>query len=382
MESLPPPPDSSGTDHPALGRGPDGPRRVRGPAAHARQAHAHPRPLYRRALALSDGLTALRDSRSSPTSARAPNCGGRHAHVRRGDHNRQAHRTVREYVTLPRVLGRRSSKRPEPSRAGRRSTIAPVSRDASYARAPFRTALGASRRAAALVWRGEDPPRYDEDFLGPFREAFTPVVRRPGARILDLGSGRCPTIPPQERSEGTFYVGLDMSADELRLASPRSYDEHVVADASRELPELRARFDLVVSLYVLEHIADLRRALQYIRSYLAPGGQLVALFSGRYSAFGLVNRLLPDRISSPFVARHMNRERSSVFPAYYDQCHFDALGSLLAGWSSFDVETSWRGLNYFRFSRTLSTAYIAYEEFAKRRGLAILAPYYLIRATR
>ncbi len=166
---------------------------------------------------------------------------------------------------------------------------------------------------------GELPERYRKPWRQPFEEAVFQRLE-PRCSVLDIGSGRHPAIPPADRPSGTTYTGLDISLAELLEAGPDAYDEAVEADASVFQPGLAGRFDLVVSWQVLEHVRDLEATIANVHGYLKPGGRFVALFSGSWSLFGLINRALPNRVGSRIVDRTMKRSENNipVFPAYYD----------------------------------------------------------------
>ncbi len=120
-----------------------------------------------------------------------------------------------------------------------------------------------------------------------------------------------------------------------------------------------------------------------IRAYLTPGGVFVAMLSGSRSAFALVNRALPFQVGAPLVTKVMRRSSAKpVFPAYYDRCRASDLRELLADWSRAEVSPFFRGAGYFRFSRLLSRAYVAFENRAARAGWDDLATHYLVVATR
>jgi hypothetical protein len=128
-------------------------------------------------------------------------------------------------------------------------------------------------------------------------------------------------------------------------------------------------------------VKPLDAALANLHSYLRPGGRLLAHLSGRFAAFSLLNRALPARLSGPLMKRMLGREPDTVFPAAYDRCWYGALRELLAPrFSEFEIVPLYTGGYYFTFSRTLSAAYLAYEEWASRARRANLAPYYLIEA--
>jgi SAM-dependent methyltransferase len=227
------------------------------------------------------------------------------------------------------------------------------------------------------------PDRYSVPWRAKFDEHVADALR-PGSRVLDIGSGRNPTIPVERRPTGCTYVGLDLSADELLRAGPGAYDEHVEADASARLSEFDGVFDLVVSWQVLEHVRDLGSTLENIRGYLRQGGVFVTMFSGSWSAFGVVNRLLPNKVAHAVVGRTMGRANSHipVFPAYYDRCYASALQPLMRPWSTAAISPLYAGAAYFSFSTFATRLYLRYEDFICARGIANLATHYLVVAER
>ena len=219
----------------------------------------------------------------------------------------------------------------------------------------------------------------------PLRDAFLARIEpalAPGVRILDVGAGRAPAVAVADRPPDCEYVGLDVSATELAAAPRGSYDETWVGDASRALSQLESRFDLVLSYQALEHVRRLEPALENLHSYLRPGGRMVSLLSGTFSAFALVNRLVPERVGVAVMRRLIGREPETVFSAHYDRCWHSALVRMLSGWESVDIETFYLCARYFAFSRPLQRLYLRYEEWALRRGHTNLATHYLVDAVR
>lgn len=202
--------------------------------------------------------------------------------------------------------------------------------------------------------------------------------------VLDIGSGRAPSVPLEQRPPDTHYIGLDLSEAELRAARVGVYDEIVVGDAARPIGGLEGRIDLAVSWQVFEHIRPLRAALDNLHTYLLPDATLITLVSGRWACFSVINRIVPDRIGHPLVARLNRREEMNrpVFPAYYDQCSHRALGQALEGWSSVTILPLYRGATYFGFSSLLTRLYLSYENATVRHTLANLATHYLVVATK
>jgi len=231
------------------------------------------------------------------------------------------------------------------------------------------------------VSTGHLPVRYSEDWRAPFDARLQPALIA-GCEILDVGAGRRPTVPVSRRPPGCVYVGLDLAAAELDKAPPGSYDETHVADLALRVPLLQDRFDLVVSWEVFEHVKALDVAVENLRSYLRPGGRLVAHMSGRFSLFATVNRLLPYSVGAWAMCHLLKRARETVFPAYYDHGWHQALQRMLAPWSEFEVLPQYRGAGYLSFCPVLQSLYLVYENWACRRGRSDLATHYLVTAVR
>lgn len=255
-----------------------------------------------------------------------------------------------------------------PSGAHQRSTHQPRGR-------PAAAAFGAWRNALA----GELPSHY----AGTWRDDYDARVARalgPGMRILDVGSGRTPSLSPEARPPGCHYVGLDVSRSELQSAPTGWYDEMVVTDVSQRVSELEGQFDLVISFQVLEHVRPLPVAMENLRSYLAPGGRLVAQLSGAYSVYGLVNRLVPQSVALWLLKHFLARPVDTVFPAYYHRCHTRGLKQMFVGWAAAEVHPEWWGAGYFAFSRPVQSVYVGFEEWVRLSGYTNLAPYYVLEA--
>lgn len=222
------------------------------------------------------------------------------------------------------------------------------------------------------------PPRYRHDeWQRPFMRAVEEVLR-PNIAVLDIGSGRRPTLAPTARPSNCTYVGFDIAAPELAAAPPGSYNEMVTGDVTRRRSELEGRFDLVVCWQVLEHVKPLEDALGNIRSYLRPAGRFVGHLSGTFAPFGLVNRVFPHRFAATALHRFLHRDPTTVFPAYYDRCWYSALVELGQPWAEFSVEPRYAGATYLQFWPALQRAYLRYEGWTIRRDYRNLATHYLL----
>jgi SAM-dependent methyltransferase len=116
---------------------------------------------------------------------------------------------------------------------------------------------------------------YDE-FNAPFavanREQFLDIVGAGHGRCLDLGCGSGHYLDALT-STGRSVTGVDLSADQLRLA--RRHGRPLVrADASR-LPFASGAFGIVVGMWMSTDVDDFAGVLREVHRVLEPGGTFV-----------------------------------------------------------------------------------------------------------
>ena len=181
------------------------------------------------------------------------------------------------------------------------------------------------RTVWSAISAGNLPDRYrSAEWMEPFWHRLRPHLVA-NARILDIGSGRTPTVPRDRRPAGGTYDGLDLSIDELEKAPPGSYDRRFATDICDLIPGLEGQYDLAVSWQVFEHVRPLGRALENTRAYLRPGGVFIAQLSGVFVPFAVVNRLIPHSRARFSLRVVMRRQSGRIFPADYLLCWYEAL---------------------------------------------------------
>lgn len=149
-----------------------------------------------------------------------------------------------------------------------------------------------------------------------------------GGKILDIGGGKQPFLDIEEKQKiGAHVTGLDISSSELQRAPRGAYDEIIVADICEYRGNGNA--DYVVCQALLEHVPDARGAIYAMASSLKSGGKVVAFLPCRNAPFARLNLLLPESWKRRILfflypkARH-----AQGFPAYYNECTPDRIGSL------------------------------------------------------
>jgi SAM-dependent methyltransferase len=239
---------------------------------------------------------------------------------------------------------------------------------------------GAPAEELPLVDAGLLPDRYAHQMQDELFARVQPLLV-PDVAILDVGAGRYPTISTGDRPPGCRYIGLDIEAEEIGAAGPDAYDEGIVGDVTEPLGR-DGEFDVVLSWQVLEHVSPLAGAFENLRLALRPGGTLLAQLTGSNAAFAVFGRLLPHRAKLWVATRLLGHREEEKFPTRYDRSSDRALASLLEPWSEFTIVPFYRGAVYFKFSRPLMRAYLAYESAIERRRATNLATHYLIVARR
>jgi SAM-dependent methyltransferase len=114
------------------------------------------------------------------------------------------------------------------------------------------------------------PPQYTEEFQ-PFHHDLVSRVSE-GMKVLELGCGTAHLCPSIER-RGGVYTGMDHSA-ELLEENRRKFPRARFHSISSEMGEM---FDLVASLYTIEHVVDPPAYLERMWTHCKPGGFLAVI---------------------------------------------------------------------------------------------------------
>jgi SAM-dependent methyltransferase len=190
-------------------------------------------------------------------------------------------------------------------------------------------------------------------------EALTRRYILPSARVLDLGCGRGGVMELFWQDVRTA-VGAD--PDYASLAERRA-KLPAVCCRGEALPFQPEAFDLIIALWVLEHLAQPEQVLKAIRRVLAPGGHFLFLtpnarhpliWANRYSwAMPAVQRLL--------IPRLYGRAEADTFRTYY-RANTPAQLSGLAARCGFEP----------RVMRAISDpSYLAFNELAFRLSIGL-----------
>jgi SAM-dependent methyltransferase len=136
------------------------------------------------------------------------------------------------------------------------------------------------------------------------------------SRVLDLGCGRG-GVAEVIWQDVRLAAGVD--PDPRSLLEHRARGMPVVRGVGEWLPFAADSFDLVVSVWVLEHLADPLGAFIEVRRVLKRGGHFVFLTPNLRNPLMLVNRIgraLPA-LQRRLVPRVYGRDEADTFPVRY-----------------------------------------------------------------
>src|SRR5579864_2615246 len=185
-------------------------------------------------------------------------------------------------------------------------------------------------------------------------EVIVRGLAKPETRVLDLGCGRGGVVELVWR-EVKLAAGLD--PDSPSLAEHRAPGMPVVRGVGQRLPFGDGSFDLVVCVWVLEHLEDPAATLREVCRVLRPGGHFLFLTPNLRNPLMWLNRLgkaLP-RLQRRLVPRLYGRDEADTFPVQYRANTVRALRDL-AGAAGLEVtelrvvpDPTYLALNSFMF---------------------------------
>lgn len=176
----------------------------------------------------------------------------------------------------------------------------------------------------------------------------------PASRVLDLGCGRGGVVELFWR-DVRLAAGLD--PDSPSLAEHRAAGMPVIRGVGERLPFVDGSFDLIVCVWVLEHLRDPAATLTEVRRVLSPGGHFIFITPNLRHPLMLANRIgkaLPA-LQRRLVPRFYGRDEADTFPLRYRANTVEAIRdhATAAGLQVYDLrvvpDPTYLALNGFMF---------------------------------
>jgi SAM-dependent methyltransferase len=146
-------------------------------------------------------------------------------------------------------------------------------------------------------------------------EALTRRYLGPGARVLDLGCGRGGVM---ELFWQNVKLAVGVDPDYASLAGRRA-KLLAVCGMGEALPLIAGKFDLVIGLWMLEHLPQPERVLGEVWRALAPGGHFTFLTPNAQHPLIWANRLswAMPAVQRLLIPRLYGRAEADTFRTYY-----------------------------------------------------------------
>ncbi len=199
-------------------------------------------------------------------------------------------------------------------------------------------------------------------------------------RVLEIGGGRSPLFSEEDvRRLGIEYTVNDIAQEELDLGP--SHVSKVCFDISDRNLRVSDTYDLVFSRMVFEHLPDAGAAYRNLHRLLREDGLAVIFYPTLFSPPFVLNRILPEWVSSRLVGwlfRNRNHLQVPKLRAYYSRCYGKSswMSRMLkeAGYSEWCIAPFY-GHNYFEKVPVLRSIDRRLSQAAKAHGWQLLSSY-------
>ncbi len=192
-------------------------------------------------------------------------------------------------------------------------------------------------------------------------ERFEELVKTrltPQSRVMDLGCGRGGVVELFWR-EVKLAAGLD--PDPPSLHEHRAQGMPVVCGRGEELPFADGSFDLIVCIWVLEHLREPETVFREVRRTLSPGGHFLFLTPNLRHPLMVANRLgqAAPQLQRRLVPRLYGRVEADTFRVQYRANSMRTIRAL-AGRAGLDVAS---------LAAVPDPTYLAFNDFMFRASV-------------
>jgi demethylmenaquinone methyltransferase/2-methoxy-6-polyprenyl-1,4-benzoquinol methylase len=169
----------------------------------------------------------------------------------------------------------------------------------------FTGIAGSYDRVATVLSLGQDPR---------WRRALVDAIdARPTERVLDVATGTGMVAQALRARFGCAVVGLDQSADMLRVARARKgVFETIVEGHAERLPFTDAAFDHLTFTYLLRYVDDPAATMRELARVVRPGGRVAMVEFGLPRGPWRPLWWLYTRIVLPLAGRTVSPKWSAV----------------------------------------------------------------------
>ncbi len=192
--------------------------------------------------------------------------------------------------------------------------------------------------------------------------------------VLDFGCGRGNFIIDELHGSWSEKIGFDVSQESV--TGNITCDRIITSNTSR-LPLPDASMDIIVSLWVFEHLEKPEESLRELYRVLKPGGFLAFVTPNKESFLIKLRQLTPNSIARRLLKFFYGREEEDAFSVYYRANTEKDIISLAgkAGFSSefvmLNEDPSYTSFNHLTYLASKLSVHL-FGRFAKPHLIAIL----------
>jgi len=177
-------------------------------------------------------------------------------------------------------------------------------------------------------------------------------------RVLDLGCGRSSLAAPQ-MNVAHCTAGIDRSLVDLQ---GNHSVRHPILGGAERLPFAAASLDVVLSQWVVEHLARPDAVFAEVARVLRPGGAFILLTTNARNYVPLVSRLVPAQVQGGLLESLIGRPQHESFPTHYRANTCRALSRLAGRVGLTMAQCTYVGNPfYLAFSRPLFLGALLFE---------------------
>jgi SAM-dependent methyltransferase len=186
------------------------------------------------------------------------------------------------------------------------------------------------------------------------------VNERSFCSVLEVGGTDRPLL---NRSSKFRYDGLDI---EYKAQCEKIYDNFYVQSIEQPIEN---KYDLILSMTLLEHVKNNDVCFRQIYSALKPGGYSIHYFPSKYHPYSILLRLIDPKWQNKLI-RILRPWAVSVtgYPAFFDKCCPGDMRILCkqCGFQNIRIIPFFRANDYFRFCFPCYIAITFWENICRR----------------
>jgi len=201
------------------------------------------------------------------------------------------------------------------------------------------------------------------------------IIENKKMRILEVGGVDRPFLG---KSKEYYYCGMDIDD---KPSCYDCYDEFFVQSVEEKIA---ARFDLIISSHLMEHVPNNTRSVKSMYKALNEGGLMVHYIPSKYHFYSLCLRIVGPKLQKILI-KHLRPEASDTgYPAFFDNCSPNQMKKLFysQGFKNVEVIPYYKATDYFAFFLPAYLVVAVFENLFEYFGISSFSSGFIIHAVK